>query len=152
MLGEGGTPLSELEAAVRSFLQRGERGVDPKRYRAVIDSLDGDFASVARDIEKSGAHLVKGNITAASWIGQTCGMSVTSAHDRLRVGTQLESLPKVAAALSSGEISYQSASVLCVLRERLGDKRDLFDEEEMLEMARQHAVHNLRRLCLYAWH
>ncbi len=53
-------------------------------------------------------------------------MSVTSAADRLCVSEQLQSLPKIATALSSGEIGYQSTSLLCHLREQLGDKRDLF--------------------------
>src|SRR5467141_663212 len=117
MLGEGGTPLSELQEAVRKFLARAERGnVDLPHYRGVIDALEGDFGSEARDAQKAGAHLVSGNITAASWIARTCNMSVTSAADRLCVGAQLEELPKVAAALGSGEIGYQSASVLCHLR------------------------------------
>src|ERR1700675_2200573 len=133
MLGEGGTPLEEFEAAARKFLARGERSVDPRRYRAVIDSLDGDFSVVARDAQKAGEHLVAGNITAASWIARTCGMSISSAADRVCVGEQLESLPRVAAALSSGDISYQSTSVLCHLRAHLGEKAKLFDEEEMLE-------------------
>jgi hypothetical protein len=68
--------------------------VDPKRYRAVIDALDGDFSSVARDAQKSGEHLVAGSITAASWIARTCGMSVTSAADRVCVGTHLPPPPR----------------------------------------------------------
>src|SRR5712691_6225036 len=104
MRGEGGTPLSELEAAVHKFLACEERGgIDLKRYRAIIDALDGDFASKARQAQQSGDHLVEGNISAASWISRTCGMSVTSAADRLCVGEQLQSLPRIAAALSSGE-------------------------------------------------
>jgi hypothetical protein len=79
-------------------------------------------------------------------------MSVNSAADRLRVGAQLEELPKVAAALSAGEIGYQSASLLCHLRDWLGDKRDLFDEEEMLGFAREHSVFNLRKICRTAMH
>ena len=152
MSGEGGTPLEEFEAAARKFLARDERSVDPKRYRAVIDSLDGDFSAVARDAQKAGEHLVAGNITAASWIARTCGMSIASAADRLCVGEQLESLPKVAAALSSGEISYQSTSVLCHLREQLGEKAKLFDEDEMLEYAREWSVFHLRKLCNAARH
>src|SRR5216683_7263747 len=104
MLGEGGTPLSELHAAIRRFLEREERAVDLKDYRVVIDSLEGDFSISAQGAKKAGEHLVGGNITAGSWITRTCGMSITSAADRLCVGEQLESLPKVAAALSSGEI------------------------------------------------
>jgi hypothetical protein len=152
MLGEGGTALSEFEEAARKFLARGERSVDPKRYRAVIDSLDGDFSAVARDAQKTGEHLVAGNITAASWIARICGMSVTSAADRLCVGSQLESLPKVAAALGSGEISFQSASALCHLREQLGEKGRLFDEDEMLGFAREYSVSELRKLCHFARH
>jgi Domain of unknown function (DUF222)/HNH endonuclease len=152
MLGEGGTALSKLQAAVREFQAREERRADPKGLRGVIDALEGEFAADVRDLQKSGDHLVNGNITAASWISQTCGMSVTSAADRLRVGEQLESLPKVAAALASGEIGYQSVSVLSHLRDKLGDKRDLFNEEEMLDLARQQSVASLRYLCNYAWH
>jgi len=151
MLGDGGTLLSKLEADVREFLTRHDR-VDPKRLRAIIDALEGAFAAEVKDTQRSGDHLVDGAITAVSWISRTCGMSVTSAADRLCVGEQLESMPKVAAALSSGEISYQSASVLCHLREQLGDKRDLFDEDEMLGYARQFSVFHLRMLCRVARH
>jgi hypothetical protein len=153
MLGEGGTPLCELQDAVRKFLACTQRcNVDLQQYRAVIDALEGDFGSEAREAQKAGAHLVNGNITAASWIARTCKMSVTSAADRLCVGEQLESLPKVAAALASGEIGYQSASVLSHLRDKLGEKRDCFDEEEMLGFAHEFSVSGLRRLCTYAWH
>src|SRR5229473_1367732 len=152
MLGEGGTPLEEFEAAARKFVARGERNVDLKRYRAVIDGLDGDFSTTAQEAKKAGEHLVAGSITAASWIARTCGMSITSAADRVCVGEQLESLPKVAAALSSGEISYQAASALCHLHERLGEHRDGFDEEEMLGYAREYSVSELRKLCRFAWH
>src|SRR6267143_75264 len=107
MLGEGGTPLSEFKAAARKFLARAERGgLDLPEYRGVLDALEGDFGSEARDAQKAGAHLVNGNITAASWIARTCNMSVHSADDRLCVGAQLDELPKVKAALASGEIGY----------------------------------------------
>src|SRR6202162_1301318 len=153
MLGEGGTAFAEFQEAARKFLARRERGdIDLAEYRSVIDALDGDFGSEARDAQRAGAHLVNGCITAASWIARTCKMSVTSAHDRLRVGEQLESLPNVRAALISGEIGYQSASQLARLREKLGDKRDLFNEEEMLGFAREFSVRELRELCDRAWH
>src|SRR6266480_5325882 len=82
MLGEGGTPLSELQAAVRKFLARTERGsMDLPVFRGLIDALEGDFGSEARDAQRAGAHLINGNITAASWIARTCNMSVKSAAD-----------------------------------------------------------------------
>src|SRR5450759_3242326 len=118
MLGEGGTPLSKLQAAVCE-LQAWDEPLDTKELRVVIDALEGVFSANARRSQRAGEHLVAGNITAASWIARTCRMSITSAADRLCVGEQLDSLPRVAAALGSGEISYQSTSVLCHLREQL---------------------------------
>ena len=58
----------------------------------------------------------------------------------------------MSAALSSGEISFQSASALCHLRERLGEKAEFFDEDEMLGYARDYSVFGLRKLCRVAWH
>jgi Domain of unknown function (DUF222)/HNH endonuclease len=146
--------LSTLEGAVSDFNHRDldPSDDDPKRMRAVIDALELEFASMVRRTQQRGEHLVCGNITAASWIARTCGMSVTSAADRLCVGEQLESLTKVAAALASGEVGYQSVSALCHLREQLGEKGRLFDEEEMLGFAREYSVSELRKICNYARH
>jgi hypothetical protein len=152
MSGEGATALSKLQAAVREFVAREDRQVDLADYRDVIDGLEGDFSTTAREAQKAGEHLVSGNITAASWIARTCGMSVTSAADRLCVGAQLEALPQVAAALCSGEVGYQSVSALCHLREQLGEKGRLFDEDEMLGFAREYSVSELRKLCHFARH
>jgi len=152
MSATGQIGLSELKAIAQEFLRRDGRSVDLKEYRALIDALEGDFASVAREEQRSGAYRAEGTITAVSWISRTCSMSVTSAADRLCVGEQLEALPKVANALRSGEIGYQSASLLCHLRDQLGDRRERFDEDEMLDLARRHSVATLRYLCRYARH
>src|SRR5260370_1776073 len=141
MEGGGGTSLSKLEAEIREFLAREERGgIDLKRCRGIIDALDGDFAAEAREAQKHGDHRIGGNISAASWISQICGMSVPAAKDRLCVGEQLESLLLVAEALAKGEISYQAASVICHQRENLGEKSDCLDEEQWLSFAPQHQI------------
>ncbi len=153
MVGVGVTSLSKLEEAVRDFHRDHEPSDDdPKRLRAVVDALELEFSCMLRRAQQRGDHLLDGNITAASWISRTCGMSVNSAADRVCVGEQLESLPKVAAALSSGEIGYQSTSVLCHLRDQLGDQRDLFNEDEMLDFARRYSVFDLRMFCRVARH
>jgi hypothetical protein len=152
MLGEGGTTLTEVEEVVRRFHDREDRRVDLKRLRVVIDSLEGEFSAEARRCQETATHLADGNANLVTWVGRLCGMSATSAADRLCVGTQLESLPKVAAALRTGEISYQSTSLLCHLRDQLGEKRELFDEDQMLGLAREHSVTSLRYLCRVARH
>ncbi len=150
MSGEGGTPLSKLEAAVRAFqASRDSADDDPKRMRSLIDALELEFCAMVRQVQKRGDHLVNGNITAGSWISQICGMSVPSAADRVCVGEQLESLPKVAEAVSKGEIGYQSASVICHLRDKLGEKRDALDEEQWIGFAREYSVKNLNWLAAH---
>ena len=138
-------PLSKLEAAVREFQARELDATedDPRRVRAVIDGLEVEFCSMVRRGQQRGDHLIAGNITAASWISQTCGMSVPSAFDRVCVGKQLESMPMVAGALSRGEIGYQAASVICHLRDKLGDKVAGLDEEQWVGLARQHSIKDL---------
>ncbi|HEY2599887.1 MAG TPA: DUF222 domain-containing protein [Candidatus Dormibacteraeota bacterium] len=152
MLGEGGPALAKLEAAVVEFQAAEDRKPDLKGLRKVIDSLEGTFSADTRRCQLSGAQLVDGSATVVNWASRLCGMSASSTADRLCVGTQLESLPHVAEALRTGVISYQSTSLLCHLRDQLGDKRELFVEDEMLEHARNLTVVNLRFLCHYARH
>ena len=152
MLGEGGTPLAKLLDAIREFQAREDRRVDLKGLRAGIDSLEGEFSVEARSCQVAGDHHANGNPTVVTWLSRLCGMSATSTADRLCVGTQLESLPRIAEALRTGEISYQSTALLCHLRDQLGDKRELFVEDEMLEHARNLSVASLRYLCRYARH
>jgi hypothetical protein len=149
---EGEAALAKLEEAFREFLAREGRRVDLKRLRVVIDGLEAESAAEARACQVAGDHLADGSAGVVTWLSRLCGMSATSVADRLCVGTQLESLPKIAEALRTGEISYQSTALLCHLRDQLGDKRELFDEDEMLELARQHSVGSLRYLCRYARH
>src|SRR5260370_2694684 len=147
MVGAGVTALSELAAAIRDFHRDHEPSDDdPKRLRADIDAMELEFSCMVRRVQQRGDHLVGGNISAASWISRICGMSVPSAADRLCVGEQLESLPMVAEALSRGEIGYQSASVICHLRDKLGEKRDGLDEEQWIGFAHEHSVKDLRWL------
>src|SRR6202171_667050 len=154
MLGEGGTPLEKLLAAI---LEYQARELDPSednlpRRRAGMDGLEKEFSAMARRAKLRGARSLSGTAAAATWISRTCNMSVTSAADRLRVGEQLESLPKVADALGSGQIGYQSASLLCPRRDGLGEKRERFVEDEMLGHARDYSVFDLRKLCNAAKH
>ena len=50
MSGEGGTPLSKLQAAVREFQACEDRRVDSKGLRGVIDALECEFSAEVRDV------------------------------------------------------------------------------------------------------
>jgi hypothetical protein len=152
MLGEGGTPLAKLLEAIREFQGREDRKVDLKSLRQGIDALECEFSTEARSAQLSGENLADGSAGVVTWLSRLCGMSVTSVADRVCVGKQLESLPKIAEALRTGQIGYQSTALLCHLRDQLGDKREYFDEDEMLEHARNQSVGRLRYLCRVARH
>src|SRR5437660_12608897 len=124
MLGEGGTALSKLEADLASFRVATTGASIPNAYER---SSTRSSASLRLRSKTRSSRAITSWMAPHQWSPGSAGRagcrSVTSAADRLCVGTQLESLPKVAAALSSGEIGYQSASLLCHLREHWARRR-----------------------------
>jgi hypothetical protein len=138
--------IVRLEAAVADFDVRADDDfVDPKRLSAAIDRLQGKLCRVVHRAEKRGDHLLTGQ-SPCSFVATTCQMSRSSASDRLCVGEQLPSLPRIACALSSGEIGYQAASVICHLSDQLGEKRGLIDEEAWVGFAQRFTIKELRYL------
>jgi Domain of unknown function (DUF222) len=139
--------LSELVAAAREFQRSADLDfVDPKALSALVDSLQGTLCEVVHRARKSGEHLLTGK-TPVGWVAQTCGLTPSAASDRLCVGEQLGELPRVAQALHSGEISYQSAAVICHFRDRLReDLRPNIDQDWWVGQARETSVRNLHWL------
>src|SRR5712692_4393956 len=141
-------PLEQLAAAVAE-VHRADY-LDPILLRSLIDRLEGLFCRVVRQGTAHGDHLVTGHCSAVAWLVDTCGLSQTSASDRLCVGKQLESMPVVAEALSSGQIGYQSASVICHLHEKLVEKGEQLDQEIWVGYAREFSVKGLKSLSDHA--
>src|SRR3954465_2216838 len=111
--------LQALEDAARNFKRDADLDfVDPKRLAAVIDALQGTLSTILFRGKQRGDHLLAGK-TPCGWVMQTCSLTPGAASGRLRVGGELEAMPQVAAALSSGEIGYQSAAVICNFRNKL---------------------------------
>jgi hypothetical protein len=53
MLGEGGTPLSKLMAAIREFQAREDRSFDNQELRVVIDALKHELALSIAEADKA---------------------------------------------------------------------------------------------------
>ncbi|HEV2141026.1 MAG TPA: DUF222 domain-containing protein, partial [Candidatus Dormibacteraeota bacterium] len=138
--------IDELERDVTRFQAKADLDrVDPARLAAVIDSIQGTLSTVLHRAKTRGDHLLAGQ-SACSWAAAQCRMSRTSAADRLCVGEQLENLPRVGRALSSGDIGYQSAAVICHLSDQLGEKRDCIDEAQWIAFAQRFSIKDLRYL------
>jgi hypothetical protein len=143
--------LDQLETAIAELEDFDEAVLDPKRLSILIDRMQIKFCRVVDHGKRNGDHLLTG-MSPVGWVAETCAMSRNSASDRLCVGEQIASLPKVAQALSAGQIGYQSAAVICHLREQLGEKREQLVEDDWIGWARQYSVHTLRDLARYARH
>jgi hypothetical protein len=79
-------------------------------------------------------------------------MSRNSAADHLCVGEQLAAMPRLAEALSSGEVGFQAASVICHLQERVSQIDSRIDEEMWITNAREFSLKDLRDIALKTWH
>ena len=136
--------LENLKAAVRGLQRDADLDfVDPKDLSEVVDTLQGMLCAVLYRAKKRGDHLLSGR-TPNGWVADTCALTPQAASERLRVGEQLEAMPKVAEALASGELGYQPAAVICNLRSRLReDLRPNIDEAWWIEQAKRFSVRNL---------
>src|SRR2546429_1980811 len=135
--------LERLESAAQDFeLEADDDFVDPKRLAAVIDRLQGKLCRVLDQAKKRGDHLLAGQ-TACAWVSVTCLMSRTAAADRLCVGVQPGHPPRIAAALSSGQIGYQATAVICHLTEQVGEKREYIHHEHWTDYPQRFSIKDL---------
>jgi hypothetical protein len=139
--------LQRLESAVHEFERRADDDeVDPKRLSALIDRLQARLCRVLEQGRQRGDYQLA-RLSPTSWAARTCGLSRTSAADRLCVGRHLAALPEVGAALAAGEIGYHAASAICHLRDELGPRWEPESESEIVSYARRFSVEDVRRLC-----
>src|SRR5438105_6070682 len=144
--------LERLETEVREFQANADLDfVDPKRLSTVVNSLQGTLSQVVHRAKVRGDHLLAGQ-SACTWVANTCQISPTSAADRLCVGEQLESMPRVDQALRSGEIGYQAASVICHLQKHVSEIDARIDEEMWVGNARKFSLKDLRDIAASTWH
>jgi hypothetical protein len=144
--------LQNLESAAAEFEAGADLDfVDPARLSSVVNRLQGVLSRVVHRATARGEHMLAAQ-SASTWVARQCQMSKSAASDRLCVGAQLEKLPRVAKALSSGEIGFQAASVICHLQERIGQVEAVLDEEQWVGMAREWSLKSLSQEAAMTWH
>src|SRR4030081_1408985 len=145
------SPMVLDQLSIRQIEDLDDCEIDPKELSSACDRLQLKLCRVVNHSKRNGDHLLSG-MSPVGWVAETCAMSRNSASDRLCVGEQIASLPKVAQALGTGRIGYQSVAVICHLREKLAEKAEQLVEEDWVGWARQYSVHALRDLARYARH
>jgi len=101
--GSPAVAIADLEVENDSF-------IDARELSELVDRLHGKLSRVVAAAKKLAGHLLAWQ-SAPSWVATQCQMSKTSAADRLCVGEQLQHLPQIAQALSSGQIGAYETSV-----------------------------------------
>ena len=144
--------LDNLEATVADFAVRADLDfVDPVRLSAVINQLEAIRCKVVHRATLRGEHLLAGQ-SACTWVARRCQMSKNAAADRLCIGAQLEKMPRIDAALSSGEIGLQAASVICHLQDRVEQAGGSIDQEEWVTIAADSSIKSLSAEAACTWH
>ena len=145
-------PMAALKQAAADFEREADLDfIDAGELAAVVNRLQGLLSRVVHRASSRGDQLLTGQ-SSCSWVASQCQMSKAAAADRLCVGAQLEKLPRIAQALSGGEIGFQAASVICHLGERIGEAGYALDEEAWVGMARQWSLKNLSLEAAATWH
>jgi hypothetical protein len=144
--------LDNLEATVADFAVRADLDfVDPTRLSKVINQLEAVRCKVVHRATLRGEHLLAGQ-SSCTWVARQCQMSKNAAADRLCIGAQLEKMPRVDAALNSGEIGLQAASVICHLQDRVEQAGGFIDQEEWVKIAADSSIKSLGAEAACTWH
>lgn len=87
---------------------------------------------------------VDGHVSTLAWLMDRCGMSRSTAKERLRVARQLAGRPLVASAMAAGRLSYSKARAIT----RIADA-DTETDEALLVAAGAGTAADLERLALH---
>jgi hypothetical protein len=114
-----------------------------------IRATEAERARCLAEVERRGLHARDGQLSAATWLAARHGMGQAAAEGRVRMARALEEMPRVAEALSRGEISTAAADALVRAREA-GPEAFAGSEKVLVESARS-LPHRELRASLDRW-
>src|SRR5512147_891202 len=110
---------------------------------ASITAATGRFLELLGELDRRDAWTGQGFTSLAHWLAWRCGLDLRTAREHVRVARALRELPRTAAAVCRGELSYSKArAVTRVARAET--------EEQILETAKQATASQLDRI-LAVW-
>ena len=105
--------------------------------RGAADLVELVCARWLRGFERVGGPEAAGATSTVAWVQSECRLSGQAAADRVEVGRHLDALPRVAAAVESGEIGFEHAAVLARTARDVGPQVIRAAEEDLLDEARR---------------
>ena len=107
---------------------------------AHIDAAVCRWLGLVAEFDRREAWAVWECSSAAMWLSWKCGISLTTAHEHVRVARALDGLPVIRAAFGRGEISYSKVRAMT----RVATPAT---EAELVEVARESTGAGLERIC-----
>src|SRR5213593_4066637 len=99
--------MRNLRAAIEELEAEDDDFVDPSELSRLGDRLQAKLCRVVAASKRRGEHLLTGH-SPVGWVASRCQMSKNAAADRICIGEQLPRMPRLAAALETGEIGFQA--------------------------------------------
>jgi plasmid maintenance system antidote protein VapI len=124
-------------------LTESELGAHLDELELSARAMEAARARCLAEIERRGVHARDGQLSAAAWVANRHGISQSEAATQTRVARAMDAMPRVAEALSSGEISAAAADALARARDA-APQAFAHVEEAMVESARSLSHRDLR--------
>lgn len=123
----GLAPIDELDQDIQTLCTR----IDAATYELLV---------LVREFDERAGFVRWGLQNCAEWLAWRCDLSMTTAREKVRVAHALKTLPFIAAAFSSGELSYTKVRALTRVTHRENEKA-------LLEFALRTTAANVIQRC-----
>ena len=77
-----------------------------------LNAANARWLALIAEFDRRGAWAEWGVKSCAHWLNWKCGLDLGAAREKLRVAHALEALPRIAAAMASGSLSYSKARAM----------------------------------------
>ena len=117
--------------------------------RRQIDGLEVEFSRLAAEFDKTAWWDYEGFNTAADWIRFNCHMNSHSVWNAFAVGESEHEMPATMDAMRGGEIGFAHVATMARTAIEVGG---LFDEAELLPLAKDHSPGKFLHKCVHFRH
>jgi hypothetical protein len=104
-----------------------------------INAANHQFLELIAEFDRRQGWSDSATQSCAHWLNWKCGIAIGAAREKVRVARALERLPKVSAAMASGQLSYSKAREIT----RIGNEHN---EDALLSIAEHGTAAHVERL------
>lgn len=121
------TPIEELDRNILNLCTR----INAATYELLV---------LVREFDERAGWLKRGLQNCAEWLAWRCDLSMTTALEKVRAAHALKTLPEIAAAFATGELSYSKVRAMTRVANR-------DNESPLLEFALRHTTAHVEQRC-----